>query len=121
MTCYAVCTQSQDVIKCLFSRENKTILFSTTVVFIQDIYGTYYPFKFILNVGSYSSYATTNCINILKLKQHHTNVSVCGLHNSKLKEKSKVFGTITNNNKIYQQQVQLLVVPKIIDLILSSY
>ena len=90
-------TESYDVINCLFSRENK-ILLSIAYVYIQDIYGTYNPFKYILDVGSQSSYITNNCINILQLKQHHTNVSVCGLHNSESKGKSKIFTTIANKN-----------------------
>ena len=64
----AASTQSQDVINSLFSRENKTILLSTAIVYVQDVYDTFYPFECILNMGSQSFYATINCVNILKLK-----------------------------------------------------
>lgn len=118
---FGATSPSQEVSNCLFSRENKTTLLSTAVLYIQDIYGTYYPFKCILDVGSQSSYATINCVNILKLKQQHANVSVSGLHNSEVKVKSKTFATIANKSKTYQQEIEFLVVSKITDLIPSSY
>ena len=77
--------------------------------------------KCILDVGSQSSYATINCVNILKLKQHHINVSICEMHDSALKVKSKVSETIENKNKIYQRENRVLVMSKITDLIPSGY
>lgn len=113
--------ETTELSNCLFSRENKTVLLSTAIVYIKDIYGNYLPFRCILDVGSQSCYATTNCIDVLKIKRHPTDVSVYGLHSSELKVKSKVYAAIANKDRSYERTLELLVVPKISDVIPSNY
>lgn len=98
----------------------KSVLLSTAVIYIKDVYGNFQPTRALLDVGSMSCFMTTNCGNRLGIKREKTNITVSCLNGAKMIVKSRLKTTISNKRD-FVRELEFLVVPKITDVVPGIY
>ncbi|KAG8187427.1 hypothetical protein JTE90_009501 [Oedothorax gibbosus] len=96
--------------------DNKDIILSTCIIYVENSVGEKIPLRCIADSGSQVALlkaSTADCLNLQKTK---TNMSVSGLGGSNVNIKSRVKGVISNSTGSYKRLVDFHVVPKITNL-----
>jgi hypothetical protein len=97
-------------------KKKSTVLLSTAVLYIQNVCGERNECRAILDSASQINLITSEFANMLNLKKEKVYAPVSGINESVQTVKSRIYGTISNKNESFKEELEFLVIPKITDL-----
>lgn len=112
-------TDTKALSSCLFSK-NKTVILSTAVVWVQNLYGQFSKARVILDSGSQSNFVSNDFVYRANLRKEKVNIPVSSLGGKTTTITSQVFATISNGNNSFSTSLNFLVLDKITDTLPSQ-
>ncbi|KAF8783526.1 hypothetical protein HNY73_013677 [Argiope bruennichi] len=104
-----------------FVTQKKRVILATAVVYVLDSFGTVRKGRALLDSGSMCNLMTSDFANALGLKKEKINVPISGISDTTLNVKRKSTSTILNSDGSFTATLDFLVIPKITDLMPSTF
>ncbi|XP_055941843.1 uncharacterized protein LOC129971891 [Argiope bruennichi] len=104
-----------------FVTQKKRVILATAVVYVLDSFGTVRKGRALLDSGSMCNLMTSDFANALGLKKEKINVPISGISDTTLNVKRKSTSTILNSDGSFTATLDFLAIPKITDLMPSTY
>ncbi|KAF8784368.1 hypothetical protein HNY73_010056 [Argiope bruennichi] len=104
-----------------FVTQKKRVILATAFVYVLDSFGTVRKGRALLDSGSMCNLMTSDFANALGLKKEKINVPISGISDTTLNVKRKSTSIILNSDASFTATLDFLVIPKITDLMPSTF